>query len=53
MKDRTLDQIITNLILATVLIVSFLVVGYASYQRGYDKGWHDMKIETVVGRTTK
>lgn len=53
MTDRTKEQLILNLIVAVIILLSFAVVSYASYERGWCKGYQEARIDASVGRVSK
>jgi len=52
-KEHSLSTLIDSLILAALIGVMIFFCSYVSYQRGYDKGWSDMRKDTHIGRVTK
>lgn len=51
MTDRAKEHLILTA-LVVILVVSFSLVGYASFHKGFNKGYHAASIDRQLGRVT-
>ena len=53
MKYMSRAEMLDCFIAGLAIAIAVSICSWAAYQRGYDKGWQDGRIEASIGRLSK